>query len=637
MVTTLLKSTLREIRQSMGRFLAILAIIALGVGFLSGLRMSQPSMVATGVKYLKDHSFHDYRLISTLGFTEDDVTYFNELSGIDTARGSVAVPFLWQREETEQVVLSALALTEEMNTPNLLAGRMPQTADECLGDANLFGAEDIGRSIEVSPANDEDTLDMLVYGEYKLVGIADSPLYLNGERGTAGIGNGTIAGFVLVPPQGFDSEAYHEIYLTMENAPDASSEEYNLRRDEMKPALEAALEERAELRYHTLYNDALEEITDAEQELADGWEEYRTERADAEQELADAYNDLLEGEQEYKDGLQELADGKKEYEEGLQEYRDGVYALNSGRDKLEEAEKTLKESEKQLEEAEANYLQLKTLYDSADMMAQMISAQTGMPLTAGSLVQLLQDPVYGTMLRQELEPAFQAQGSSVDEFLGGWAAAEQQLGAPLDATLLEGLATQIANGKTQLADGWKQYYAGVAELEDGRTELRKAKKLLDDAAQEIADGEQEMADGRIELDDGWREYYEGLAEAEEEFAKAEKELQDGEEEIADAYLELQDFKMADTYVLTRSENVGYACFDNDTSIIAAVSVVFPLFFCLVAALVCMTTMKRMVDEQRNQIGVLKAMGYSRRQIVGKYLFYSGSASLVGAAIGYALC
>ena len=185
MVTTLLKSTLREIRQSMGRFLAILAIIALGVGFLSGLRMSQPSMAATGVKYLQDHRFHDFRLVSTLGFTQEDVEAFEQASGVKAARGSVSTPFLWQKEQNELLVLNAIALTDEVNTPNLLAGRMPAAPDECLGDSDLFAEADIGRTIAVAPQNDRDTRDLLVCGEYKLVGIADSPLYLNGERGTA--------------------------------------------------------------------------------------------------------------------------------------------------------------------------------------------------------------------------------------------------------------------------------------------------------------------------------------------------------------------------------------------------------------------------------------------------------------------
>ena len=122
----------------------------------------------------------------------------------------------------------------------------------------------------------------------------------------------------------------------------------------------------------------------------------------------------------------------------------------------------------------------------------------------------------------------------------------------------------------------------------------------------------------------------------QEFADAEAELADGEQEIADAYEELGKLKEADLYTLSRQEDVGYASFDNDTSIIHAISVVFPVFFFLVAALVCMTTMKRMVEEQRTQIGVLKAMGYSRQQIIGKYLFYSGSAAITGSILGYAL-
>ena len=636
MVTTLLKSTLREIRQSMGRFLAILAIIALGVGFLSGLRMSQPSMLATGVKYLEDHRFHDYRLISTLGFTEEDVDAFAAAEGIEAAQGSVSTEFLWQKTENEQVVLSALSLTEDINTPELLAGRLPAAADECLGDAALFGEGDIGLTIDVSPDNDQDTLDLLVYDQYKVVGIVQSPLYLNYDRGTAGIGNGTIAGYVQLMPEAFDAEAFYEVYLKMEDAPTAYSDEYQAAVDAQKPHVEALLEERADLRYRTLLADAEEKLADAEQELADGWEEYRTERADAEQELADAYRELMDGEQDYKEGVEELADGRKKYEEGLQEYRDGAQQISNGRNKLKKAKKQLEESEAQLEQAEADYQQLEELYWSGDAMAQAIAAQTGMPFTAGGLVQALQNPNYGPMLRPQLEPALEAQGSSVDEFVAGWKAAESQLGAPLNETTLQGVADGLTVGRTQLEQGWKEYNAGMAGIEDGVEELGKAKRKLDDAYQEILDGEQELADGRIELDDGWKEYYDGLAEAEEEFAKAEQELADGEQEIADARLELQDLEMADTYTLTRKENVGYACFDNDTSIIAAVSVVFPLFFFLVAALVCMTTMKRMVDEQRTQIGVLKAIGYSRGQIIGKYLFYSGSAALVGAAIGYAL-
>ena len=187
MVKTLMKSTLREIRQSLGRYLAILAIVALGVGFFAGLRMCQPSMMATGVKYLNEHRFHDIRMMSSLGFTREDVEAFQTLEFVEQARGSVYAEFLWQKAPEDEVVLIAHSLTEGVNEPELSAGRMPERGNECLGDSSYFTVEDIGRTIRVSDGNEEGTLDLLAFEEYTLVGLAESPLYLNFERGTAGI------------------------------------------------------------------------------------------------------------------------------------------------------------------------------------------------------------------------------------------------------------------------------------------------------------------------------------------------------------------------------------------------------------------------------------------------------------------
>ena len=566
MVTTLLKSTLREIRQSMGRFLAILAIIALGVGFFSGLRMCQPAMMATGVTYLEEHRFHDFRLLSTLGFTAEDVDAFARAEGIEQAAGSVYTEFLWQTVEKEQAVLVGHMLTPGINDPELLAGRMPTAGSECLGDAARFSEEDIGSIIRVSPANDQDTLDLLAYEEYTLVGIARSPLFLNFERGTAGIGSGSVSAFVLMPQEAFDTEAYFEIYLKMQDAPAAYSEEYQAREDLLKPRMEALLKERADLRYHDLYSDAVEEIREAEQELADGWEEYRTERADAEQELADAYRELLDGEEDYQEGLAELEDGKKEYQEGKEEFEDAVEQIREAREDLKYGLEQMKQAEAQLDKGEKSYQQLDELYQTGAAIAGQMSP-FGIS-TPEELVEALRDPTYGPLLRDQMIANGMTTGQ-LSQFLGGWAAAEQQLNAPLTADTLAGLEAELEAGRAALQSGWNEYYAGREQYNEGVAELRKAEKELEEAAQEIADGEQELIDGRAELDDGWQEYRDGLAEAEQEFADAEAELADGEQEIADAWLELQDLEMADTYTLTRNENTGYACFDNDTAILGA--------------------------------------------------------------------
>ena len=727
MVKTMLKSSLREIRQSLGRYLAILAIVALGVGFFAGLRMSQPSMIATGVDYLEEYRLYDFRLLSTLGFTQEDVDYFAGLDGVDAARGSVYTEFLWQTAEDEEFVLIAHSLTEGINEPELVAGRMLESANECLGDARYFTEADLGSSIQVAAENDEDTLDLLAYDSYTLVGLAHSPCYLNFERGTSSIGSGSIAAFVLVPEAGFSFDAYYEIYLKLADAGEAYSDEYQEQIDALKPELEKLAEERADLRYTTLYEDAMAEISDGEQELADGWEEYRTERADAEQELSDAHQELLDGEQEYADGLADYEQGKLDYADGLKKYQDGLAEVADAEQELQdgwaEYEKAKADAERELadahqklldgeqeyadglaklEDGEAEFNQGKSQADSASQQlagagqqlnsskAELDAAKTQLDETKSQL----------DASKAQLDEAGQALGGMTPE-MPGYAelAAQYQQGlAQYEAGMSqyeagqaqyqqglaqynEGLAQyqsgaaelaaaqkelddaqkelddakeQLEEARKELDEGWAEYEKAKAEAEqeldnayqellDGEQELADAKKELEDARKDLADAKKELdsapgdlADARKELDDGWAEYNDGVADAEQEFADAEQELLDGQQDIEDAYEELKDLKEADSYVLTREENTGYVCFDSDTSIVAAISVVFPVFFFLVAALVCMTTMTRMVDEQRTQIGVLKAMGYSNGQIMGKYLFYSGSAATIGSVLGYAV-
>lgn len=727
MVKTMLKSSLREIRQSLGRYLAILAIVGLGVGFFAGLRMSQPSMMATGIDYLEEYRLYDFRLLSTLGFTEEDLACFAGFEGVEAARGSVYTEFLWQTEEDDEVVLIAHCLTEGVNDPELAAGRMPEAPNECLGDARYFTEDDLGRELPVSPDNDKDTLELLACEEYTLVGLAYSPYYLNFERGTSSIGSGSIAAYLLIPESGFDFDAYYEIFLKLADTETAYSDKYEEQIDALKPELEKLTEERAGLRYTELYEDAMAEIQDGEQELSDGWDEYHAERADAEQELDDAHQELLDGEQEYADGLAdyeqgrkdyadglkkyqdgvddvadaereledgwaeyekakadaekeledarlELEDGEKAYEEGLQEWEDGRKEIEAGKKEVEESGRELSAAGSQLDSARAELEAGKAQLDGTKLQLDTLKAQLD---TLGQQLDQMppETPEYGKLSAQyqagmaQYEAGMAQYGAGMAQYEQGLSEYEQglsqyQSGAAQLSSAREELRSaekeldeakeELEQARKELDNGWNEYETakadaqrelddarqelldGEKELEDARAELEDARRELEDAKRELDQAPGDLADARKELDDGWAEYNDGVAEAQEEFADAERELSDGEQELTDAYGKLDDLKEADTYVLTREENTGYVCFDNDTDIVAAISVVFPVFFFLVAALVCMTTMTRMVDEQRTQIGVLKAMGYSNGQIMGKYLFYSGSAATIGSFIGYAL-
>ena len=159
-------------------------------------------------------------------------------------------------------------------------------------------------------------------------------------------------------------------------------------------------------------------------------------------------------------------------------------------------------------------------------------------------------------------------------------------------------------------------------------------RQLSEGEAELLKGEAELADAEKGLTDGWTEYYDGLEEYEEGYQEFVTEIADAEAEIADAKQEIADIEEPESFLLGRETNVGYVCMENDSSIVNGIANVFPVFFYAVAALVCVTTMSRMIEEQRTQIGVLKALGYSDVSIMGKYLFYSGSAAISGSLFGY---
>ncbi|MDE5932848.1 MAG: FtsX-like permease family protein [Lachnospiraceae bacterium] len=204
--------------------------------------------------------------------------------------------------------------------------------------------------------------------------------------------------------------------------------------------------------------------------------------------------------------------------------------------------------------------------------------------------------------------------------------AEEELAAA--KTEVTNARTELEDGKTQLAEAKTELEEGKAELEDGKAELAKAKTDLANAQTELEEGRADLEDGRVELADARTEYEDAKDEFEEEVA-------DAQQKIDDARTELADIEEPDAYVLTRNTNIGYACYESDSNIVAAIANVFPVFFFLVAALICMTTMNRMVEEQRTQIGILKALGYGNAAIMGKFLFYAGSAAALGAVIGFA--
>lgn len=402
MTKSLLKSSLREIKSSFGRYIAILGIVALGVGFFSGLMVSEEAMLKTGDTYLNEQNFYDFRLMSTLGFDDDDVTALRDASGVTAADGAYQVDALVNDGGDEEKVGRFHSITADVNKLVLKEGRLPENDNECVVDSSFYAGSSIGDTVTVVDNNEKNTLDALSQHEMKIVGVVESPLYMRVGRYSSEIGSGEVEAIYYVPESVFTSEYYTEMYVSVNTEGEIYSDAYDASIDDAEPTITKAAEDSVDGRYQEIVN--------------------------------------------------EINDGRKQAQDGLDQ----------------------------------------------------------------------------------------------------------------------------ANTALETA---KKAGAGEETIAKIQAQADEAQKTLDELT-----------------------------------VPEEPEL----------------------YVLTRDEDVGFQFFKSDSSIVSSIAKVFPIFFFLVAALVCVTTMTRMMNEQRTQIGVLKSMGYGNRSVIMKYMMYSGSSGILGCLIGYFL-
>lgn len=521
------KTTLREIRNSFGRYIAILAIVALGVGFFSGLKVTREAMVTTADDYLKEYNFFDYQVMNSLGFEKNDIASFKKTGSVEAAEGSVSCDVLFAPDKKgADKVIKLHSVPEKINTLKLEDGKMPKKANECVVDYRLFEKNPIGKTIKISDNNEKETLDMLKYREYTIVGTVVSPIYLNFERGSTALADGSVSGFAYLNKDGFDTDYFTEVYLKLDHNFPIYSDDYKKLIEDTEDSVQTASDKIADRRYRDILRDAKKELAEGQKEYDDNYSSYLLEKADTEAALSQSY-----------------------------------HKLTTGRAELAQNEKMLKNRKAQLASAE------KELQEGKTQLAQQ---------------------------KAQLE-------------------ANKPYMSP----------EQIAAAEAQIAAAEKK--------------LSTNEKIIKEGFAQIAAGERQIEKSRAEIEKGFAEYYEGKNEAESAFSEAEAEFADARKELAEAEEEIRDIKAPDTYVLDRNTNIGYACFESDSGIIDGIAKVFPVFFFMVAALVCMTTMTRMVDEQRTQIGVLKALGYGNGAVISKYLFYAASASFIGCIIGFFSC
>ena len=671
----MLKLTMRQIRSSLTRFLAIAAIVALGVGFFCGLRLTKTAMVHTLDDYTETHQMYDFRLVSTVGFDETDADVLAADARIASCEGEKSADALASVADGAAKPCRFLSLPVQINLPGLKCGRLPQAAEECLADGLLYSEKDLGKTVVLTEENDEDTLDSFNRREFTIVGIAKSVLYINYERGGTSIGSGTLSSFVYILPEAFALDYETSLYLRLaDRQGEVYSDAYTACIDEAEPWVTQLAESAAYGRSDRLYEEAEQTLSDARETL----DEKQQELADAKQELADAKQELKDAHQTYADGVVSLADAKQEAE---QELADAYQKLVDGQRTIEENEQKLADGEQELADGEKKLADAKQTYEenAAKFEKEKKQAENEMSFAFAQLQKARETLAEQQQQLDAQKAALDKQEAQIDAAVSAGAmspeaaeAAKAQIAAARGQ--LAAAQAQLDEGKNALADNENQldlaadaaneaFAENQKKLDEAKKTLEEKQQELEDAKQELEDGRQELEDAKQELKDGWADYYTGKAEAEQkisdaeqELADAKQEITDGDQKLADAEQELADgeqkladaeqdyrdgedelakLENPDVFILNRSSNVGCACFESDSDIVRGVSKVFPLFFFAVAALVCITTMTRMVDEQRTQAGVLKALGYSNSAILSQYFLYAGTASLLGCVLGIA--
>ena len=621
------KMLLRSIRGTLGRFLAILAIVALGVGFYSGLKSSQPDMLHSVDDYMHRHKMYDFQLMSSLGLSKSDPEAFRHLPGIAAAEGACFADAYARLEDGEEEVWHFQTLTQQIATPELLFGRMPTGSGECLADSAVFKEEDIGRHIIFTASNSEETLDHFARTEYTIVGIARSPRYISQDRGSSELGSGRPSGFLLVPASAFKDEVYHELLLWCDLPGVIYSEEYSDALRHLRPSVETLLNRRGVLRAEQLRKENDGELIKARRELDDGWSEYRLGLQESARQLADARQQL--------DAAQ--------------------IQLDIGKASLSESEKMLSSSRAELEikrvELQEKKARLTALQDASQQILKLeerIQEIQGQLLLSEAASQIPNPPF--TMPDISEIPDLSEFGINIDwsQILSGIGDAASSAQSALTEAQLspeeKSALQQELNEKQQALslalalspDSIENIAALTGEVATLEMTVSTTESLISDMSREMAASREELAEGEIELLAGWAEYYAGQKKADKELAEAKQKLEDAERDLAEGEAELDASLQPELFTLDRTSNAGYVTFENDSAIIDGIAVVFPLFFVLVAALVCITTMTRMVNEERTQIGTLKAMGYSSPVIMSKYLLYAGISALLGCVLGFFL-
>lgn len=623
MPATYLKDIFREIKISLGRFLSILCIVAIGVAFFAGIKASAPDMKNSADTYFDKYNVQDIQVYSTIGLTKKDVAAIKKIKGVKSVQPSFSMDTLSQIDSTQMVMkVISYGIDQKMNKIRVVEGRMPERENECLVEASsatnkLYGTFHIGDTIKLQSGTDEALSKSLKHTKYKIVGTCYNPNYLSYEKGSSNIGSGTVNSFIYIQNTNVLKDYYTEVDVCVKGAKDLDcySDEYFDVVDPVLKKIKKISNKQIDARIQSYQS----ELDEKKQEATDKFK-------DAENQFNDAQNKIDSGLSEIQSNELKLQNSKDQINQGWNEYYanlqllDNIPTLQNAIAQIEESEKKLPELLSQKEQVENGLQQINA---EGDLNTKRTLIQNAIDFIDFALKKLenYPDSSDAETIRiklNEKKELLQGQLSLIDQAIAKKAE-------------LEAILPQIQSGIEQIQAG----VAKKAELQSQLNQLLNAKNELNNAYVSLINGQAQYEDGVSKIEDAKNELNKSIEQL--TLSKAEFNIQkhDALRELSDAQLEID--KMEGKWiVLDRNSHYSYRDYGACADRMDGIAKVFPVFFFLVAALVCMTTMTRMVDEQRNEMGTLKALGYSKLQIASKYIIYALIASILGSILGCSL-
>ena len=644
MRSALNKDFIRDILKSKGRFLSIVAIVALGVAFFTGVKSSPIVMKTSSDKYYDKYNLMDIRLISTLGLTDKDVDDIKNIEGVEGVYPTYSLDAISIYNSTEKVLkvhgLDLNKLNDKKNYINqlkLIKGRLPQKSGECVLEIPKIKALNypIGSEISLSSGTDDKLSKSLSKSKYKVVGYVETPYYLSQEKGNSSIGGGVIEGAIMIPESDFKMDTYTEMFLTVKSAKelDTYGDEYSNLVKTVTDKIENMKNKLTTRRYNEVVKKAEDKIQKQEDKLSKakkdfdkGKKEYEENKLKSENEIKEAENKILDASEQIEDGKAQLKNEKKrafeQIEEGKVKLASAETDLKNGQKKYQTALKKFnsnkKTAESEIKKAESDLEELSNQIDDLKNGNKLIEKQ-------------LQNEQLSEVERSELE-------NKLNENLYILSVMQQKYKDGTDK--LESSKSELLLGEKKLKETKATLEASEKKIANEKTKLKSSEKLAEEkfkkAEEELYQRENQIEEAKLELKENKAKLKTELNKAKKELQEAEEKIADGEEKIKDAKKQIKKIEKPTLYILDRDSHQSFVEYEGCANSIDALAKIFPVFFFAVAALVCLTTMTRMVDEQRINIGTLKGLGYKTSQISKKYILYALIACITGSILGLAI-